>query len=144
MNQLDDSANKEDPVVDEFPDVFPDDLLGMPPNRDIEFIIELLPRTASIAKHPYRMGVNELEELKKQIKELQGMGSFILVLHRGEHQPFLLTRKMILRGSVLIIGHLTRLPSRTSICCLELMTCFISSDVLVFSLRLIFVLVIIN
>ena len=70
VNQLDDSGNKEDPVVDEFPDVFPDDLPGMPPDRDIEFIIELLPRTAPIAKRPYRMGVNELEELKKQIKEL--------------------------------------------------------------------------
>jgi hypothetical protein len=43
----------------------------MPYDRDIEFIIELLPRTAPIAKHPYRMGVDELEELKKQIKELQ-------------------------------------------------------------------------
>ena len=50
MNQLDDSGNKEDLVVDEFLDVFPDDLLGMPPDRDIEFIIELLPRTAPIAK----------------------------------------------------------------------------------------------
>ena len=70
VNQLDDSINKEDPVVDEFPDVFPDDLPGMPPDCDIEFIIELLPRTAPIAKRPYRMGVNELEELKKQIKEL--------------------------------------------------------------------------
>jgi len=46
----------------------------MPPNRDIEFIIELLPDTTPIAKHPYRMGVNELEELKKQIKELQEKG----------------------------------------------------------------------
>ena len=70
VNQLDDSVNKEDPMVDEFLDVFPDDLLGMPPDRDIEFIIELLSRTAPIAKRPYRMGVNELEELKKQIKEL--------------------------------------------------------------------------
>ena len=70
VNQLDDRVNKEDPVVDEFPDVFPDYLLGMPPDRDIEFIIELLPRIAPIAKRPYRMGVNELEELKKQIKEL--------------------------------------------------------------------------
>ena len=60
--------------MDEFPDVFPDDLLGMPPDRDIEFIIELLPRTAPITKRPYRMGVNELEELKKQIKELQEKG----------------------------------------------------------------------
>jgi hypothetical protein len=70
MNQLDECVNKEDLVVDEFSDVFPDDLPGMPPNRDIEFIIELLPKTAPIAKLPYRMGVNELEELKKQIKEL--------------------------------------------------------------------------
>ena len=70
VNQLDDSSNKEDLVVDEFPDVFPDDLLGMPPDRDIEFIIELLPGTAPIAKRPYRMGVKELEELKKQINEL--------------------------------------------------------------------------
>ena len=57
MNQLDERANKEDPVVDEFPDVFPDDLPGMPPDRDIEFIIELLPRTAPIAKCPFRMGL---------------------------------------------------------------------------------------
>ena len=70
VNQLDDCVNKEDPVVDEFLDVFPDDLPGMPPDRYIEFIIELLPRTTPIAKCPYRMGVNELEELMKQIKEL--------------------------------------------------------------------------
>ena len=70
VNQLDDHVNKEDPIVDEFLDVFPDDLPGMAPDRDIEFIIELLPGTAPIAKRSYRMGVNELEELKKQIKEL--------------------------------------------------------------------------
>jgi hypothetical protein len=57
VNQLDDSGNKEDPVVVEFRDVFPDDLPGMPLDRDIEFIIELLPGTAPIAKHPYRMGL---------------------------------------------------------------------------------------
>ena len=67
VNQLDDRVNKEDLVVDEFSDVFPDDLPGMPPDRDIEFIIELLPKTAPIAKCPYRMGVNEQEKLKKQI-----------------------------------------------------------------------------
>ena len=70
VNQLDDCVNKEDPVVDEFLYVFPDDLPGMPPDRDIEFIIELLPRTTPIVKRPYRMGVNELEELRKQINEL--------------------------------------------------------------------------
>jgi hypothetical protein len=59
VNQLNDGANQEDLVVEEFPDVFPEELSGMPPDRDIEFIIELLPGTAPIAKRPYRMGVNE-------------------------------------------------------------------------------------
>ena len=54
--------------------MFLDDLPSMPLDHNIEFIIELLPRTAPIAKHPYRMGVNELEELKKQLKELQEKG----------------------------------------------------------------------
>jgi hypothetical protein len=61
-------------IVNEYPNVFPDELPGMPPERDIEFIIELLPRIAPIAKRPYRMGVNELAELKKQIRELQDKG----------------------------------------------------------------------
>ena len=52
-------------VVCEYPDIFPNDLPGMPLERDIEFLIELLPGTAPIAKRPYRMSVNQLEELKK-------------------------------------------------------------------------------
>jgi hypothetical protein len=52
-------------VVCEYLNVFPDDLPGMPPESDIEFIIDLLPGTAPIAKRPYRMSVGELEELKK-------------------------------------------------------------------------------
>jgi hypothetical protein len=76
VNQLEDGASKENPVVDEFPDVFPDDLPGMPPDRDIKFLIELLPGTTPIAKQPYRMGVDELEELKKQIKELHNKGFY--------------------------------------------------------------------
>jgi hypothetical protein len=61
-------------VVQEYPDVFPEDLPGMPPDRDIEFIIELLPETPPISKRPYRMPINELVELKKQIAELQAKG----------------------------------------------------------------------
>jgi hypothetical protein len=74
VNQMNNEVDPQDRVVEEFPDVFPDDLPGMPPDRDIEFIIELLPGTAPIAKRPYRMGVNELEELKKQLKELESKG----------------------------------------------------------------------
>ena len=57
-------------VVCEFPDVFPEEIPGMPPDREIEFSIELAPRTAPIYKKPYRMAPSELVELKKQIKEL--------------------------------------------------------------------------
>jgi hypothetical protein len=46
----------------------------MPPNRYIEFIIELLPGTSLISKRPYRIPMNELVELKKQIAELQAKG----------------------------------------------------------------------
>jgi hypothetical protein len=58
------------PVVNEFSDVFPEDLLGMPPDRDIEFVIELKPSTAPIYKTPFRMTTPELAELKEHIKEL--------------------------------------------------------------------------
>jgi hypothetical protein len=56
--------------VCDYRDVLLDDLPGMPPEHDIEFLIDLLPSTASIAKIPYRMSVGELEKLKKQLKEL--------------------------------------------------------------------------
>ena len=74
VNQMEGATIDKTKVVNEFPDVFPDDLLGMPPDRDIESIIELFARTTPIAKRPYWMGVNELEELKKQLKELQDKG----------------------------------------------------------------------
>jgi hypothetical protein len=57
-------------VVPEFPDVFPKDLPGMPPERKVEFAIELLPGTAAIFKRAYRVSGPELVELKKQIDEL--------------------------------------------------------------------------
>jgi predicted aspartyl protease len=57
-------------VVREFPDVFPEELPGMPPDREVEFVIDLLPGTAPISKRPYMMSVEELKELKKQLTEL--------------------------------------------------------------------------
>nr|XP_027124217.1 uncharacterized protein LOC113740903 [Coffea arabica] len=54
-------------VVNEFPDVFPDELKSMPPEREIEFKIDLVPRTTPIAKTPYRMAPVELKELKLQL-----------------------------------------------------------------------------
>jgi hypothetical protein len=58
-------------VVEEFMDVFPEELPGMPPEREVEFYIDLVPGTAPIAKRPYRMAPTELAELKLKITELQ-------------------------------------------------------------------------
>jgi hypothetical protein len=65
---------KDIPIICEYPDVFPDDLPGMPPDRDIEFIIELQPGTAPISNRPYRMPPNELAELKIQLQDLLDKG----------------------------------------------------------------------
>jgi hypothetical protein len=62
------------PIVCEYPDVFPNDLLGMSPDQDIEFIIELQPGTSSISKRPYRMPPNELAKLKIQLQDLLDKG----------------------------------------------------------------------
>jgi hypothetical protein len=61
---------KKIPVVCGYADVFPDELPGMPPDRDIEFAIKLQPGTTPISKRPYRMPPTELVELKKQLQEL--------------------------------------------------------------------------
>ena len=57
------------PVVCEFPDVFPDELSGLPPNRDVEFKIELVLGTTPISRRPYRMPPNELAKLKIQLQK---------------------------------------------------------------------------
>jgi hypothetical protein len=74
ISSLEVKSVEEVPVVCEYPDLFPKELLGMPPDRDVEFVIDLLPGTGPIAKRPYRMSVDELEELKKQLKELSDKG----------------------------------------------------------------------
>ena len=98
---------------------FPDELPGMPPDRDIEFIIELLPGTAPIAKRPYRMGVNELEELNKQIKELQEKG-FIRPSSSPWGAPVIFVdKKDGTQRCVWTTGHSMRSESRINIHCLE-------------------------
>jgi hypothetical protein len=62
------------PVVCEFLDVFPEDLPGLPPERDVEFVIELKPGTAPISRRSYRMPPNELAELKTQLQDLLEKG----------------------------------------------------------------------
>jgi hypothetical protein len=70
LNQTKVIALEDIKVVREYPDVFLEELSGMPPDHDIEFLIELLPGMPPISKRPYKMPINELVELKKKIAEL--------------------------------------------------------------------------
>ncbi|GKE10580.1 putative reverse transcriptase domain-containing protein [Tanacetum coccineum] len=62
------------PIIRDFPEVFPDDLPGLPPPRQVEFRIELVPGAAPVARAPYRLALSELKELSDQLKELLEKG----------------------------------------------------------------------
>ena len=64
-------------VVCEYEDVFPDELSGLPPHRDVDFFIELHPGTSPISMTPHRMAPVELQELKVQLQELLDKGFII-------------------------------------------------------------------
>ncbi|XP_073035271.1 uncharacterized protein [Primulina eburnea] len=65
---------KNIPVVNEFPDVFPDEIPGFPPEREVEVEIELVPGTALISRAPYRLAPTEMKELKQQLQDLLDKG----------------------------------------------------------------------
>ena len=62
------------PVIKEFPNVFPEELPGVPPEREVDLSIEILQGTTPILRAPYRMAPTELKELKTQIQELLDKG----------------------------------------------------------------------
>ncbi|KAL8100285.1 hypothetical protein AgCh_032510 [Apium graveolens] len=64
------SRLEEIPIVREFSDVFPEELPGMPPDREIYFTIDLIPSVVPISKSPYRMAPSEMKELMVQLKEM--------------------------------------------------------------------------
>nr|GFD37428.1 putative reverse transcriptase domain, aspartic peptidase domain protein [Tanacetum cinerariifolium] len=64
----------DQPIVSEYPDVFPDELPGIPSVREVEFNIKLIPGSEPISKVPYRMAPIELKELKDQLQELLERG----------------------------------------------------------------------
>nr|GEY50090.1 reverse transcriptase domain-containing protein [Tanacetum cinerariifolium] len=62
------------PVIHDFPEVFPEDLPGLPPPRQVEFRIDLIPGSTPVARMPYRLAPSELKELSEQLKELSKKG----------------------------------------------------------------------
>ncbi|GKC70437.1 hypothetical protein Tco_1116320 [Tanacetum coccineum] len=62
------------PIVRDFPEVFPEDLPGLPPARPVEFQIDLVPGAAPVARAPYRLAPSEMKELSEQLQELSDKG----------------------------------------------------------------------
>ena len=74
MNKKNDLKLEDIPIVRDYLDVFPKNLTGLPLEREVDFTIDLAPRTTPISKTPYRMTPMELKELKIQLQELLDKG----------------------------------------------------------------------
>jgi hypothetical protein len=74
MNGEEERRIEDVPIVADFPDVFPDELPGLPPPRQVEFRINLVPGAAPVAKSPYRLAPSEMQELMIQLQELMDKG----------------------------------------------------------------------
>ena len=97
----------------------------MPPDREVEFVIDLLPETAPIFIRPYTMSVEELKELKKQLRSYRRRGTFVRVPHLGEHWFCLYRRRMVHKECVSITDHLIMSRLKISIPYLALKICLI-------------------
>ncbi|GJV34711.1 putative reverse transcriptase domain-containing protein [Tanacetum coccineum] len=90
--KIDEPRISDIPVVRDFTDVFPEDLLGLPPQRQVEFRIDLVPGATPVAKSPYRLAPSEMQELSGQLQELQDKG-FIRPSHSPWGAPVLFVKK---------------------------------------------------
>ncbi|GJZ62402.1 putative reverse transcriptase domain-containing protein [Tanacetum coccineum] len=90
-NEVEDKSEKkrlEDVlIVRDFPEVFPEDLPGLPPTRQVEFQIDLVPGAAPVARAPYRLAPSEMKELSEQLKELSDKG--FIRPRKQEHEEHL-------------------------------------------------------
>ncbi|XP_074283063.1 uncharacterized protein LOC141607615 [Silene latifolia] len=87
--RVEEPSTSDIPMVGDISDVFPDEILGLPPKGDIDFNVVVKPGMGTITKAPYRMGPKELEDLKKPLNDLLEKGYIWPSVSRGEHLCFL-------------------------------------------------------
>ncbi|GJW29163.1 putative reverse transcriptase domain-containing protein [Tanacetum coccineum] len=95
------------PVIRDFPEVFPDDLPGLPPPRQVEFKIELVPGAAPVARAPYRLAPSEMKELADQLQELSEKGCRIAFRVGVEVPIHQVNGQLIFSSNVLGLAALT-------------------------------------
>jgi hypothetical protein len=100
LNHLDADSTLDIKTISEFLDVFPEEFPGMPLDREIGFVIELVLGTAPIFKRPYRMAANQLADLKEQLQEILDKGYIRLNTSPWEYLSFLCLRRMVHRECV--------------------------------------------
>nr|GEX31310.1 putative reverse transcriptase domain-containing protein [Tanacetum cinerariifolium] len=89
--KVDEPRISDIPMVQDFTDVFPEDLLGLPPQRQVEFRIDLVPEATSVSKSPYHLAPSKMQELSEQLQELQDKG-FIQPSHSPWGAPVLFVK----------------------------------------------------
>jgi len=119
------ARKKRTPVWDEFLEVF-EESPGLPPDRVIEFSIDVIPGTTPISKAQYKMALIELAILRNSCKSIWIKVWSDSALHHVEHQCYWQIRRTVVRGYVSTIGNWIRSPSRTSILYRDLMTFLIN------------------
>ncbi|GKG21596.1 hypothetical protein Tco_0384191, partial [Tanacetum coccineum] len=82
-DKLEEKRLEDVPIVRDFPDVFLEDLSGIPPAQQVEFQIDLVPGAAPVARAPYRLAPSKMKELSKQLKELSDKGFISRMDHSG-------------------------------------------------------------
>ncbi|GKG03711.1 hypothetical protein Tco_0311347, partial [Tanacetum coccineum] len=90
--KVDEPRISDIPVVRDITDVFPEDLLGLSPQRQVEFCIDLVPGATLVAKSPYRLAPSEMQELSGKLQALQDKG-FIRPSHSPWGAPVLFVKK---------------------------------------------------
>ena len=92
------------PVVREFPDVFPEELPGIPLEREVDLSIEIVQRIVPMSRAPYRMAPTELKELKSQLQEILDKGFIRPSVSPWGALILFVKKKMVRYGCALIIG----------------------------------------
>ena len=123
------------PVVSEFPEVFPNDLPSIPPEREIDFGIDFLPDTNPISIPPYQMTSTKMKELNAKLKDLLNKGFIRPNIFLWGSPILFVKEKDVPLGCELITSNSIKSVFRTSILSLGLMTCLINSKGEATSLR---------